>query len=250
LSLARSARQDDSRSGGGAVGGGSPRGVEHRRRAGRPAAAWQRVAGSASACSAPTDERSGARSAPSPQPVLRRTMPTPSSFASAMPTVERPKDGRAREVGDGLQIGRRAPAPPARRMARPQSAGAIVAVVGRSLAEHVPRARPRGDVALCPSPRRFRPASIGGERGGGVAVKPGLGRFAAARGRRPTPGRWRMPSRALGGRQPLLGRSKSPSRHPGWKPPTQEWGQFRTVNWTLNAETRLQRERRGPGRRP
>jgi hypothetical protein len=65
-----------------------------------------------------------------------------------------------------------------------------------------------------------------------------------------TPGRWRMPSRALGGRQPLLGRSKSPSRHPGWKPPTQEWGQFRTVNWTLNAETRLQRERRGPGRRP
>jgi hypothetical protein len=140
LSMARSARQDDSRS-------GVERGRGRRRE-------WSRT-----------------------QPVLRRTMPTPSGFASAMPTVERPKDGRAREVGDGLQIGRRAhPAPPAPRMARPQSAGAILAVVGRSLAEHVPRARPRGDVALCPSPRRFRPASIGGERGGGVAVKPGLGR--------------------------------------------------------------------------
>jgi hypothetical protein len=174
--MARSARQDDSRSGV-ERGRRSPQGVEQRRRAGRPAGGRQRVAGSASACSAARDERSGARSAPSPQPVLRRTMPTPSGFASAMPTVERPKDGRAREVGDGLQIGRRAhPAPPAPRMARPQSAGAILAVVGRSLAEHVPRARPRGDVALCPSPRRFRPASIGGERGGGVAVKPGLGR--------------------------------------------------------------------------
>jgi hypothetical protein len=118
------------------------------------------------------------------------------------------------------------------------------------LAEHVPRARHLGDVALCPSPRRFRPASIGGERGGGVAVKPGLGRFAAARGRRATRGRWRMPSRALGGRQPLLGRSKSPSRHPAGKPLTQEWGRFWTVNWTPNAETRLQRARRAPGRPP
>jgi hypothetical protein len=105
LSMARSARQDDSRSGV-ERGRRSPQGVEQRRRAGRPAGGRQRVAGSASACSAARDERSGARSAPSPQPVLRRTMPTPSSFASAMP--ERPKDGRAREVGDGLQIGRRA----------------------------------------------------------------------------------------------------------------------------------------------
>jgi hypothetical protein len=118
------------------------------------------------------------------------------------------------------------------------------------LAEHVPRARPRGDVALCPSPRRFRPASIGGERGGGVAVKPGLGRFAAARGRRATPGRWRMPSRAPWRSPTFAWALKVAVSSPGWKPLTQEWGRFWTVNWTPNAETRLQRARRAPGRRP
>jgi hypothetical protein len=91
-------------------------------------------------------------------PVPRRTMPTSASFASAMPTVERPKDGRAREVGDGgfRSGGARLQRRPDQRAARLRSAAAVLAVIARSSGRHFPERRRGGDVAL-PSPRHLLP---------------------------------------------------------------------------------------------
>jgi hypothetical protein len=129
------------------------------------------------------------------------------------------------------------------------------AAVGRSLpsgrrsvigVEHFPARGRGGDVA--PSP----PQSFGREHRRRVSrrgspVPPGLGRFATAGGRRATPGRWRTPGHAplvLATFARALTRATSPSRHQAWTPPTPEWGRFRTLNWTLNAKSRPQRERR------
>ena len=73
---------------------------------------------------------------------------------------------------------------------------------------------------------RLSAASIGVERGGGVAVQPGVGRFAAARGSRATPGRLAnaRPSR-LAVANLGLGAQPSQSRvlHQAWKPRTPQW---------------------------
>jgi hypothetical protein len=89
-------------------------------------------AGSASACSATTDERSG-QPARTPTPVLRRIVPTSSGFASECPPSSDRGRSRSRGRRRWLPIGSGAhPAPPARRSALPPSAGAIPAVVARS----------------------------------------------------------------------------------------------------------------------
>jgi hypothetical protein len=205
-------------------------------------------AGSASACSAATDVRSG-------QPA--RT-PTPAGtaadhadivrFRERMPTVERARTvalARPAAVASDRE-------PRASSTARSELG---FAAVGRSHPggrrsviglEHSP-ARGRGG-ALAPSP----PSSFGREHGRRVRrraspVQPGLGRFAAAGGSRATPGplatagprAWAVATFAR-----ALERAKVAVLSPGVGASTPDRGPFRTVNWTLNAESRPQRERR------
>jgi hypothetical protein len=223
------------------------------RRAGRPAAARQRVAGSACACSAVRDERSGARRAPRASrycdgpcrhpPASRAHCPRSSDRRTVAlarsATVASLGGARIQQRLLGGRLGRRRPQPSWR------------SSVGH-LAEHFLRARPRRDIALCHRPRRLSAASIGVERGGGAAVQRGVGRFAAARDRRATPGRWRTPGRPAWRSRTFewaRNRAKVAVLSPGWKPVTQEWGRFRTVNWTPNPENRPQRERKAAARR-
>jgi hypothetical protein len=77
-----------------------------------------------------------------------------------------------------------------------------------------------------------------------------------ARGRRATTGRWQTPGRAAWRARTVaraLNRTKAAVLSPGWKPPTQEWGPFRTVNWTPHAESPTEAERKAashPGLKP
>jgi hypothetical protein len=130
------------------------------------------TAGSASACSAATDERSGQPARTPRQPVLRRIVPSPpSSFG-----------------GDhGRRVSRRA---------SPVQRG-----LGRS---------PQSEVVAPP------------------------GRWLTAR-----PCRWAVATFAR-----ALERAKVTVLSPAVGASTPEWGPFRTLNWTLNAESRPQRERR------
>jgi hypothetical protein len=229
------------------------------RRAGRPAAARRGVAGS------PVGrfgvgplgghgQRSGqpARTPPR-QPVLRR-MPTSAGFASAC----RPSSDRGRPRSRGrrwwLRIGSGAhPAPPARRSALPPSAGAHPggrrSVIG---VEHFPARGRGGDVALSPSP----PPSFGRKHGRRARRRRRPCRLASVVSPQPEvvapPGRWRPPGQvawavATFGR--ALERANVAVLSPGVGASTPEWGPFRTLNWTLNAESRPQRERRAAGRR-
>jgi hypothetical protein len=151
-----------------------------------------------------------------------------------------------------LQIGRSGhSAPPARRSARPRQ----LEPARRSAVVHLAttsRERGRGgERRALPSPHRLS-ATMGVARGGGVAVQLGVGRLAAARGRRPTPGPLRPPGRPARRSRSFawqLDRAKVAVLSPGWKPATQEWGRFRTVNWTPNPENRPQRERKAAARR-
>jgi hypothetical protein len=252
LSLARSARPDESWSGWSGERRFAAGSRAHGRRAGRPAAARQRIAGSASACSAATE--SGR--APGAQLAPAGTGTDPADIL----VLERNAHGRATEgrrageVGDGdfraggARIQHRLLGG---RLGRGQPQASSRSSVGH-LAEHPPNAAAGVTSGFAHRPVVFRPASIGVERGGGVAVQPGVGRFAAARGRRAIPGRWRTPGRAAWRSRTfawVLDRAKAAVLSPRWKLLTQEWGPFRTLNWTPNLKSRAQRERRAPGRR-
>jgi hypothetical protein len=209
---------------GGEVGGwGGERrlaadGRAHGRRAGRPAAARE-LSPVRRACSAAPDERSGARRSALRPPVPRRTMPSSASFSSAMPTVERPKDGRAREVGDGGF--RSAGAPPA----PPWSEGCAAAVSRSHPGGHrsvIWPTLPLNTAAAVPS-RCHRPAVFGrGHRPSSEAAACRAGRRESFR-RSPrcqrNAGRWLMPGRAARRREPSLGSSepKPPSCHQMWR---------------------------------
>jgi hypothetical protein len=182
-------------------------------------------------------------------------MPTSAGFASACP----PSSDRGRPRSRGprwwLRIGSGAhPAPAAQRSALPPSAGAHPGGRRSSGSNTSPPA-----AAAATSRFRHRPLrpSFGFEHGRRLRrraspVRPGLGRFAAAGGRRATrPLATARPSR-LGGRDPCLGARASQGRRLVTRcgSSTPQWGSFRTLNWTLNAESRPQRERRAAGRRP
>jgi hypothetical protein len=197
-----------------------------------------RSPGSASACSAARDERSGSRRPPSRQPVLRWTMPTPSGLGSAIPWSSDRRTVGSRGRRRWLQVGRSAhPAPPARRSARPRLAASISRSSVGHLAEHLPE-RGRALASRFASARPLSAASKGVERGGGVAVPP-LSRSssAAGRGSRATPARWGTPGRAApGGRNLRLGAQPNQSRRPVTRVEASYPGRFRTMNWAPNAE--------------
>jgi hypothetical protein len=172
-------------------------------------------AGSASACSAATDERSG-------QPA--RT-PTPAGtatdhadivrFRERRPTVERPRT---------VALARPAAVASDREQRASSTACSAVgsAAVGRSHpggrrsvigVEHFPARGRGGDVAPSPSPR----SSFGREHGRRVRrraspLPPGLGRFAAAGGRRATRPLPNARPRRLGGRDLRPGARASQNR--------------------------------------
>jgi hypothetical protein len=77
-------------------------------------------------------------------------------------------------------------------------------------------------------------------RRGGAAPYAWRESFRRSRGASATPGRWGTPGRAAWRREASLGlnQAKAAVLSPGVDAPTQEWGLFRTVNWTLNAENR------------
>jgi hypothetical protein len=205
-------------------------------------------AGSASACSAATDERSGqpART-PLRQPVLRRIMPTSAGFASAMP----PSSDRGRPRSRGprwwLRIGSGAhPAPPAQGRLCRRRPEPIPAVAGHRV-EHFPARGRGGDVALSPSP----PPSVIRLRAWASTEAAGVARAAWPRSFRRSRRSSRhqavakRPAKSPGRSRPLPRRSsepRSPSCHQVWEL-YPAMGTVRTLNWTLNAESRPQRER-------
>jgi hypothetical protein len=209
-------------------------------------AARQRVAGSASACSAATEGRPGRTRAPAGRATDHADIAQVRERMPRSRTEGRSLAGAATVASDRQE---RASGAPARRSARPRSAGAIPAVA--HLGEHFPRARPRRCTwRFAIAPLSFRNYMVA--RGGGVAVQLGVGRLAAARGRRPTRGRWRPPGRPARRSRTFawqLDRAKVGVLSPAWKPATQEWGRFRTVNWTPNPENRPQCERNAAARR-
>jgi hypothetical protein len=100
-----------------------------------------------------------------------------------------------------------------------------------------------------------RPSSFGREHGRRVSrraspAQPGLGRFAQSEVVAPPgdatvrPRRWAVATFAR-----ALERAKLTASSPGCGSSTPEWGPFRTLNWTLNAESHPQRERTAAGRR-
>jgi hypothetical protein len=205
-----------------AVGRDSPHKVEHMAvEPARPGWPVRLSAGSASACSAATDERSG-------QPA--RT-PTPAGTATDHADIvglrERnahrraTEDGRAHEAGGG-GFGSRAARiqhrPLGGRLGRLRPEPSRRSPVGLG-GERFLRPRPRRDVALPPSP----PPSFGREHGRRLRwraspLRPGLGRFAAAGGRRATPACWRPPGQVAWAFASFAPgeRAKSPSSHQVW----------------------------------
>jgi hypothetical protein len=198
-------------------------------------------AGSASACSAATDARSG-QPARTPTPAGAATDRADlGRFRGAMPIVERPRTvalARPTAVASDREP----------RASSTAYAEVGAAVVGRSHpggrrsvigVEHFPAPGRGGDVALSPTP----PSSFDREHERRASrraspLRPGLGCFAAARGRRATPGRLRTPGQvawALATFARALERAKVAVLSPGVGASTPEWGQFRTLNWTLNA---------------
>ena len=139
-----------------------------------------------------------------------------SRFASAMPKVERPKDGRGAGSATWLQIGRRAhPAPPARRSARPRSGAAILAVIGRSSSRTSPERGRSGDVAL-PSPRRLSAANMGRRARRRCRRAPWRESFCHSRGHRATQAGGERPAEPPGVANLRLAQpAKPPSCHPG-----------------------------------
>jgi hypothetical protein len=204
-------------------------GRAHGRRAGRPAAARHGVAGSPGRpvrrrpARRPRTSGRASRRGPPRQPVLRRIMPTSSGFASEAHR-RATEDGRAREAyggGFGSGAARIQHRLLAGRLCRRRPEPSRRSPVGHR-GQHFPARGRGGDVALPPSP----PPSFGREHGRRVSrraspVPPGLGRFAAAGGRRATPGRCRTPATPPGRRRPSPGRSsepRSPSCHQVWEP--------------------------------
>ena len=207
-------------------------------------------AGSASACSAATDERSGQ---PARTPHASRYRDGSGRHRRASRAQCPPSSDRRRSRPPGRRrwhrSGSRAhPAPPARRTALPPFGrthpGGRRSVIG---VEHFPARCGGGDVALSPSPassfgrqhgrrlsRRASPCRLGSV----VSPQPGGRRPKAVADRPATPpGRSATFARALE-------RAKVAVLSPGVGASTPDWGRFRTLNWTLNAESRPQRERR------
>jgi hypothetical protein len=212
-------------------------------------------AGSASACSAATDERSRQ---PARTPTRAGTATDQADigrFRERMPAVERPTTvalARPAAVASdrerrGSSTARSEVGSAAAGRSHPGGRRSVIAV------EHVPARGRGGDVALPPSP----PPSFGREhwrrvRRRASPVPPALGRFAAGGGRRATPGRRRPPGHAAWAVATFaraLERAKVAVLSPDVGASTPEWGPFRTLNWTLNAESRPQGERRAAGRR-
>jgi hypothetical protein len=171
-------------------------------------------AGSASACSATTDERSG-------QPA--RT-PTPAGtatdhadivrFRERMPTVERQRTvALARPAAVASDRERRASSTARSEVGSAAAAGAIPADVARSSGSN-----PSPPAAAAVTSRfRHRPPSFGREHGRRVRrraspLPPGLGRFAAAGGRRATRPLPNARPRRLGGRDLRPGARASQGR--------------------------------------
>jgi hypothetical protein len=214
--------------------------------AGRPTAAPQPVAGSASPCSAASDERSDAPAHPRAnrycdgpwrhRPASRAQCPRPSNrrpvALARSATVASDREERASSTARS-------------EVARPRQAAAIPAVIGRTSGR---TAAPNAAAAVT-SRFAIARASFGRELSRAAAASPCSLQSAFCRRPRSSPqGRWRTPGRAAW-RSPTLrfGRStepKQPPCHQEWKLSTQEWGPFRTLNWTLKAESRPQRARR------
>jgi hypothetical protein len=211
-------------------------------------------AGSASARSAATDERSG-------QPA--RT-PTPAGTATDQADIGRLRERMPPSSDRGRPRSRRPAAGASERERRASSIACSEvgsAAVGRSHpggrrsvigVEHFPARGRGGDVALSPSP----PPSFGREHGRRARRRRRPCRLASVVSPQPEvvapPGRWRPPGQvawavATFGR--ALERANVAVLSPGVGASTPEWGPFRTLNWTLNAESRPQRERRAAGRR-
>ena len=167
-------------------------------------------------------------------------------FASAMRTVERPtRVALVRSATVASDWEERASSNACSEIGSAASAGAILAVIGRSSGRSTSLERGRGgDIALWHRPSSFGRGHRHRAKRRCVAVQPEIVAQPQADGERP--------AHPPGGRGHSVGRSTEPKSRwlsPGWKPHTQEWGQFRTVNWTPNAENRPRRERRAAGRR-
>ena len=220
LSLARSATQDESRS----VWSRELRRRcrAHGRRAGRPAAARWRVAVRRQPARRPgrSGRAPGAHLAPAG---------TGTDHADTLRPRERNATARAtegRSCSRGrrrwLQIGRSVhPAPPARTSLWPRSAGAILAVIGRSSGRTLPRAAAAVTSRFGSAPssfgreqrrrarrRRRRAALKSASRRSSVVAQP------QAVGERPAD-----PRLAVGTFAWALNRAKPPALSPGWKLP-------------------------------
>jgi hypothetical protein len=116
---------------------------------------------------------------------------------------------------------------------------------------HRPRPRRRRRASAI-SPSIIRPPAWASSEPAGVAPAAWARPFPRSRRSSRHQAVGQRPATPPGRSRPSPGRSsepRSPSLSPSVGASTPEWRPFRTLNWTLNAESRPERERRAAGRR-